>query len=82
MPIGGGVLAWGVYVMRRLSFSRKLALIGLLAAMPILVVLWSFFLGTEPQGAFTVVMGLCVADAVVLLYLLLALQVSVTQDIA
>jgi len=67
-----GVMSSGVAVMRRLSFSNKITLIGLLSAMPILVVLWAFFVGTEPKAAFEVVVGLCGLDAAVLLYLLAA----------
>ncbi len=76
-----GVMSSGVAVMRRLSFSNKITLIGLLSAMPILVVLWAFFVGTEPKAAFEVVVGLCGLDAAVLLYLLAAFYWSVTQDI-
>jgi methyl-accepting chemotaxis protein len=77
-----GVLSPGMAVLRRISFSSKIALIGFLSAMPILVVLWVFFLGTEPKPAFTIVMALCVVDAGVLVYLLAAFHLSVTQDIA
>lgn len=77
-----GVLTLGVAVLRRLSFSRKIALIGFLSAMPILVVLWTFFVGTEPKNAFQIVMGLCLVDAAALVYVLSALYSSVTQDIA
>ncbi|WP_342617934.1 methyl-accepting chemotaxis protein [Rhodoferax sp. GW822-FHT02A01] len=77
-----GVLGLGVAVLRRLTFSRKIALIGFLSAMPILVVLWAFFVGTEPKDAFQVVMGLCIVDAAALVYVLVACYVSVTQDIA
>ena len=77
-----GLLGYGVAVMRRLSFSNKIALIGFFAAMPVCVVLWSFFVGTEPKAAFQLVLGLCMVDAAVLVYLLLALHYSVTRDIA
>jgi methyl-accepting chemotaxis protein len=76
------VLSPGMVVMRRLKFSTKIALIGFLSAMPILVVLWSFFFGTEPKSAFETVVALCAADAVVLVYMLVAFHVSVTQDMA
>ena len=77
-----GVLSPGLVVMRRLRFSNKIALIGFLSAMPILVVLWAFFLGTEPKQAFEVVVALCALDAAVLVYMLAAFHVSVTQDMA
>jgi methyl-accepting chemotaxis protein len=77
-----GVLGLGIAVMRRLSFSNKIALIGFLSAMPILVVLWAYFLGTEPKPAFDIVVALCTADAAVLVYLLAAFYFSATQDIA
>ena len=77
-----GVMSPGVALLRRLPFSNKIALIGFLCAMPILVVLWAFFVGTEPKSAFAMVVGLCGLDAAVLLYLLAAFHVSVTQDIA
>jgi methyl-accepting chemotaxis protein len=44
--------------------------------------MWVFFLGTEPKPAFEIVVGLCVFDAVVLLYLMAAFHRSATQDIA
>jgi methyl-accepting chemotaxis protein len=50
--------------------------------MPILVVLWSFFIGTEPKQAFEAVVALCALDAAVLVYMLAAFHVSVTQDMA
>ena len=75
------VLAPGVTVLRRLSFAKKIALIGLLSAMPIVVVLWAFLVGTEPRHAFELVVALCSADAALLVYLLVALFVSVRQDI-
>jgi methyl-accepting chemotaxis protein len=77
-----GLLSPGVAAMRRLTFSTKIALIGFLSAMPILVVLWAYFLGTEPKPAFEIVVALCGVDAVTLVYLLVAFHVSVTQDIA
>ncbi|WP_233505857.1 methyl-accepting chemotaxis protein [Rhodoferax lacus] len=67
--------------MRRLVFSQKIALIGFLATMPVLVVLWAFFLGSEPKSAFEVVVNLCALDALALMYCLIALHVSVTQDL-
>ena len=76
-----GVMGPGEAVLRRLPFSNKIALIGLLAAMPILVVLWAFFVGTEPKAAFEIVVALCGLDALVLVYLLAAFYTSVTQDI-
>ena len=77
-----GFLGPGVALLRSLSFSRKIALIAFLSAMPIFVVFWAFFIGTEPAGNFQMVVGLCVVDAAVLMYLLVALYFSVTQDIA
>ncbi len=77
-----GMLGLGVALIRRLSFSRKILLVGFLCAMPILVVMWAFFLGTEPKTAFATVVALCAVDAAVLVYLLAALYVSVTQDIS
>jgi methyl-accepting chemotaxis protein len=77
-----GLLSPGVAVMRRLSFSRKMALIGFLSAMPILVVLWAFFVGTEPKSTFEMVVGLCALDAALLVYLLAAFYFSMTQDVA
>ena len=76
-----GVWSPGVAVMRRLSFSRKIALIGFLAAMPVLVVLWLFFLGSEPKQAFEISVDLCALDALALLYCLGALHHSVTHDL-
>jgi methyl-accepting chemotaxis protein len=76
-----GLLNPGVALMRRLAFSKKIALVGFLSAMPILVVLWVFFLGTEPKPAFEIVVGLCILDAAVLVYVLAAFHFSVTHDI-
>ena len=75
-----GLMGPGLAVMRRLSYSNKIALIGFLSAMPILVVMWAFFVGTEPKPAFEIVVALCAADAVVLVYVLAAFYFSVTQD--
>ena len=77
-----GLLSPGTAVMRRLTFAQKIALIGFLAAMPVLVVLWSFFLGNEPRAAYELVLDLCVLDALALVYCLLALYFSVTHDLA
>ena len=74
-------LAPGLAVSRRLPFALKFALLGFLAAMPVVVVLWAFFLGTEPYQAFQIVVSLCVLDSIALVYLMVCLHVSVTQDI-
>jgi hypothetical protein len=58
-----GLLGPGVAVMRKLAFSQKIALIGFLATMPVLVVFWAFFLGSEPKSAFEIVVDLCALDA-------------------
>jgi methyl-accepting chemotaxis protein len=50
--------------------------------MPILVVLWAFFVGTEPKSTFEMVVGLCALDAALLVYLLAAFYFSMTQDVA
>ena len=67
--------------MRRLAFSQKIALIGFLAAMPVLVVFWAFFLGSEPAYAFAIVVDLCALDALALMYCLAAFYASVTRDL-
>ena len=76
-----GLLSPGVAVMRRLAFSQKIALIGFLAAMPVLVVFWLFFFGSEPKQAFEIVVDLCALDALALVYCLLAFYSSVTHDL-
>jgi methyl-accepting chemotaxis protein len=76
-----GLLGPGVAVMRRLAFSQKIALIGFLAAMPVLVVFWAFFFGSEPRGAFEIVVNLCALDGLALVYCLLAFYSSVTKDL-
>ncbi len=76
------VFGLGMVVLRRLSFSKKIALIGFLTAMPILVVNWAFFVGTGPPEAFRTVVTLCALDAAALVVLLASFYVSVTQDIA
>ena len=76
------VFGLGVVVLRRLSFSKKIALIGFLMAMPILVVNWAFFVGTGPPEAFRTVVALCALDAAALVVLLVSFYVSVTRDIA
>ena len=75
------VLSPGIAVMRRLAFSQKIALIGFLAAMPVLVVFWLFFFGSEPKAAFELVVNLCALDAMALVYCLIALYASATQDL-
>jgi methyl-accepting chemotaxis protein len=76
-----GLLSPGVAVMQRLSFSQKIALVGFLAAMPVLVVFWLAIFGSEPQFAFEIVVDLCALDALALVYCLLALYTSVTGDL-
>lgn len=71
----------GMAIMRRLPFVGKVSLIGFLATMPVLVVLWAFFVGTEPRAAFEVVLILCVLDVLTLLYCLVAFQLSATRDL-
>ncbi len=77
-----GIFGFGVAFLRNLSFPKKMALIGFLSAMPILVVVWAFTLGTEPRHAFEVVVALCTFDAAILVYLLISLSISVTSDLA
>jgi len=67
--------------MRRLAFSQKIALIGFLAAMPVLVVMWVFFFGSEPKLAFEITVNLCALDGLALVYCLAAFHHSVTHDL-
>jgi methyl-accepting chemotaxis protein len=76
-----GFMAPGVRVMRSLSFPLKFALIGFLSAMPVLVVVWQFFIPGGSKVAYEIVLGLCLVDSVVLFYCLAALHQSVTQDL-
>lgn len=71
----------GVRVMRSLPFPLKFALIGFLAAMPVLVVVWQFFFSSESRAAYEIVLVLCLLDSAVLFYCLAALHQSVTQDL-
>ena len=71
----------GVRVMRSLPFPLKFALIGFLAAMPVLVVVWQFFFSSESRAAYEIVLVLCLVDSAVLFYCLAALHQSVTQDL-
>jgi len=71
----------GVRVMRSLPFPLKFALIGFLAAMPVLVVVWQFFFSSESRVAYEIVLVLCLLDSAVLFYCLAALHQSVTQDL-
>jgi len=71
----------GVRVMRSLPFPLKFALIGFLAAMPVLVVVWQFFFSSDSRVAYEIVLVLCLVDAAVLFYCLAALHQSVTQDL-
>jgi len=74
-------MAPGVRVMRRLPFPLKFALIGFLAAMPVLVVVWQFFFSSESRTAYEIVLVLCLVDSAVLFYCLAALHQSVTRDL-
>ena len=76
-----GIWGPGVAVMQRLTFSGKMALIGFMAAMPVLMVFWIFFLGSEPKQAFEISVDLCALDALALVYCLAALHHSVTHDL-
>ena len=75
------MLSLGAGVMRRLTFSVKIALIGVVAAMPLLVVFWQFFVGSGSREAFELVVMLCALDAVVLLYIMAAFYHSITRDL-
>jgi len=75
------MLSLGVRLMRRLPFSAKFALIGFFSAMPVLVVLWQFFMGSGSRAAFEFVVILCVLDSAVLFYCLAAFHHSVTEDL-
>jgi methyl-accepting chemotaxis protein len=77
-----GVLSPGEALLRRLAFSQKIASVGVLCAMPLLVVAWVYFFGTEPRHFFTYVLALCALDALALMYLLAAFYSSATKDIA
>ena len=72
----------GMRILRRLSFTGKILLVGVLTAPPVAIVLWAYFIGTEPRANFHAVTLLCALDALVLVYFLIALQLSVTRDIA
>ncbi|MDO8285104.1 MAG: methyl-accepting chemotaxis protein [Rhodoferax sp.] len=76
-----GFMGPGVRVMRSLPFPLKFALIGFLAAMPVLVVVWQFFFSSESRVAYEIVLVLCLLDSAVLFYCLAALHQSVTQDL-
>jgi methyl-accepting chemotaxis protein len=67
--------------MRRLPFAAKISLIGLLATLPVVVVVWSFFVGVEPRSAFLVALVLCMLDVLALLYCLVIFHLSVTRDL-
>jgi len=80
MPVAG-LMGPGVSLMRRLPFALKFALIGFLAAMPVFVVLWQFFVGGGSRSALETVVALCVLDSVAFVYCLAALHQSVTQNL-
>ena len=75
------ILNIGVGAMRRLTFSAKITLIGMVSTMPVLVVFWQFLIGSGSREAFEVVVTLCALDAVFLIYCLAAFHHSVTQDL-
>jgi methyl-accepting chemotaxis protein len=70
----------GLGLMRHLSFGAKFALIAILAALPLLFVLWQVAVGDGAKPGLTSVLALC-AMAVLLIYFLVALYQSVTQDL-
>ncbi len=78
----GGWLVPGVRLMRRIPFVAKFALIGFFAAMPVLVVLWTFFCGTGAHQAFGFFVRLCVVDSLVLSNFLAGFHRSMGQDVA
>lgn len=71
----------GVLLMRHMPLALKISVIGLLATLPVVVVLWSFFVGVEPRSAFRIVMALCVLDVLALIYCLSAFNRSVLMDL-
>nr|WP_295774856.1 methyl-accepting chemotaxis protein [Rhodoferax sp.] len=70
----------GLRLMRHLSFATKFVLIAVVAALPLLFVLWQAALGDGSKPGLSSVLALC-AMAALLAYLLVALYQSVTQDL-
>ena len=70
----------GLGLMRRLSFAGKFVLIAFVAALPLLFVLWPVALGYGSKPGLSSVLAQC-AMAALLLYFLVALYQSVTQDL-
>ena len=66
--------------MRHLSFAAKCVLIAIVAALPLLFVLWQVTLGDGSKPGLFSVLAMC-AMAAVLVYLLVALYQSVTQEL-
>ena len=74
------LLGLGLGLMRRLSLGGKLSLVAVLSALPLLFVLVQMVLGDGSKPGLTSVLALC-AMAGLLVYFLLALYLSVTQDL-
>jgi methyl-accepting chemotaxis protein len=70
----------GLGLMRHMSFAGKFALVAVLAALPLVFVLGQFALGDGSKPGLSSLLVLC-ALAAVLVYFLVALYLSVTQDL-
>ena len=70
----------GLGLMRRLSFAGKFVLIAFVAALPLLFVLWQAALGDGSKPGMSSVLAQC-SMAALLVYFLVALYQSVTQDL-
>ena len=78
----GSLLKPGVWWLRQLQFTGKLATLGGIALLPPLVALWHLALGSSPVTGLEWVALACIAALVLTVYMLVAFYASVAQDIS
>ena len=80
MP-GGTLMSPGVRLMRLLPFAGKIGLVALMTIMPILSLLWQWFLGSGDRLAQQLVAVLAGLDLVASVYVFAAFYLSVRDDL-
>jgi methyl-accepting chemotaxis protein len=76
-----GLMTPGVALMRRLTFTGKILVIGFVAILPISVMFWQLLTGHGSTQTFEYGISICAIGTVIFSYLLIAFQQSVTREL-
>jgi methyl-accepting chemotaxis protein len=71
----------GVWLLRRMRFAGKLALLAFLSVLPVIPLAWQLFLGAGAAAGFGGAAVACCVGLVVLVYFFIAFHHSVSQDL-